>query len=120
MLDGLVSCAGTVYQPDDESAVIAEPGDFTVLLIGSLISLSGTVATNPKEPWAPLSRPDVEDPEAAVPVEPTETAAARVEMDQADRGEARDPRDDERHHTEAGSPAERAGGRSPHQGHHPA
>ena len=38
MLDGLVSYAGTVYQPDDEFAVIAEPGDFTVLLIGSLIS----------------------------------------------------------------------------------
>jgi len=50
VLDGLVSYAGTVYQPDDEFAVIAEPGDFTVLLIGSLISPSGTVHTNPKEP----------------------------------------------------------------------
>ena len=45
-----MSYAGTVYQPDDEFAVIAEPGDFTVLLIGSLISPSGTVHTNPKEP----------------------------------------------------------------------
>ena len=64
VLDGLVGYAGTVYQPDDEFAVIdpkgtplpsntvfiAEPGDFTVLLIESLISPGGTVNTNPKDP----------------------------------------------------------------------
>lgn len=64
VLDGSVGHAGTVYQPGDEFTVIdpkgtplpsnkvfiAEPGDLTVLLIGSLISPGGTVQTNPKEP----------------------------------------------------------------------
>ena len=63
VLDGLVSYAGTVYQPEDEFTVIdppqtplpslkefiAQPGDFTVLLIESLISPGGIVVTVPKE-----------------------------------------------------------------------